>query len=158
MTWKAVLESYLLMSSHPETYWIDILPPEPPVIPADLSVYMVFLIVVASAIAGVLFVYNRPGARAKRTLILLKKNLSQSHLIDSKVSCSQIYQCLRLGLGNQHLKNTQFIHQSSWKEYLKNLDRCRYSNCEITAQDLDAIIDEALLWLNTRPLRRCCHN
>jgi len=130
--------------------WVDILPPEAPAQSAGTTlVWSLSVFLLLAGIAGILW-YRRQH-QAKRRLRHLLQELRIADA-DSKSCCAQIICSLREKQTARHLLH--WSKDPDWQQYLRRLEACRYSADPLSKQQLESLVEEALMWLNRkRPVR-----
>lgn len=135
--------------------WVDIVSPVAPphtVDPLSIGVVAAGLLVLIGLAA---MLYRRPRARAKRALRRLARDLRGAR-VGAKPVCVQIQQCLRSGLGRRELQFVQWRddHRAGWLAYVNRLAQCCFAAPSPSRAELDAMIHEALAWLDRKAVER----
>lgn len=155
MTWKPVWDKPMPTPASIDEKWVDIVSPVAPshtVDPLGIGVVAAGLLVLLGL---VVMLYRRPRARAKRALRRLARDLRGAR-VGAKPVCVQVQQCLRSGLGRHQLQSVQWRddHCADWLAYVNRLAQCCFAAPSPSRAELEAIIHEALAWLDTKAVAR----
>lgn len=131
--------------------WVDIVPPGAPPYSTDPFTWGIGVAVIVVLIGMAVVLYRRPRSRAKRALRRLARDLQGSR-IEAKPACVRIKQCLRTGFGRRDLQSVPWRdnHHADWLAYENRLAQCCFDAPSPSRVELDAIIDEAVAWLDRK--------
>lgn len=135
-------------SSAPEQ-WVDIIPPAAPAfVPEPWLLLVLALGCIGSVVLAYLYL-QRPHRRARRRLRRLAGELRRPGL-DARPACMQVQQCLRTGLGQQQLPCVHWPEEADrqrWQAFTDRLARACFAAASPPAEDLQALVREAMTWL-----------
>jgi hypothetical protein len=125
-----------------ETKWVDIVPPLAPASPADPYLFVPLAVLFVALITVGIYLYLRPRQRARRALRRLYRDLRQSR-VEAKAACFQVRECLR---------SPAWTHgnDAGWQAYLDRLSQYCFSAEAPDPAEADAVIAQALAWLDQK--------